>query len=59
MVGDAGGDHARGDRIVVENLTYRADVAHHRHPSLVNEPKKRRSRHLDSFCDIPFSSLKA
>jgi len=54
VLGDAGGDHAGGHRIVVEDLTdggHVADVAHHRHPSLVNEAKKRRSRHLDSFCD--------
>ena len=51
VLGDAGGDHACSHGVGVENVADRDDVARHRHPSLVDETEKRRSRHLDSFCD--------
>jgi hypothetical protein len=51
MVCDPGRDHARSDRIVVEYPPRRGGIAHHRNPSVADEAKDRRSRHLaNSLC---------
>jgi hypothetical protein len=52
VLGHPGIDHAAADRVGVEHLPDRGDVAHHGNPSLVDEAEKRRSRHRDSFCGL-------
>jgi len=46
MICDPGRDHARPDRIVIEYPPRGGGIAHHRNPSVADEAKDRRSRHL-------------